>query len=223
MRARRIECVVRGGRTTDDGWCVRGVTQEWPKCDAAKAAGIAEKKVAKALKEGGKKGVEIEGAADMSGLTCFCTRMTEAGDNLALLEVSMEGMNAIPDPSNEEERKGCSGHISKLIIGHNDQTNKIAMVAYVADQLKDQLNATEWMQAVCDTDLGGGVGGKPDETSTATWATCVVSEDTENGKFYLKFKDNALTAAIGYLREKGLFQDDSDSESGDNPAADFEW
>jgi len=32
-----------------------------------------------------------------------------------------------------------------------------------------------------------------------------------------------LTAAIGYLREKGLFQDDSDSESGDNPAADFEW
>ena len=92
--------------------------------------------MAKALKEGGKKGVEIEGAADMSGLTCFCTRMQEAGDNLALLEVSMEGMNAIPDPSNEEERKGCSGHISKLIIGSNDQTNKIAMVAYVADQLE---------------------------------------------------------------------------------------
>ncbi len=179
--------------------------------------------MAKALKEGGKKGVEIEGAADMSGLTCFCTRMQEAGDNLALLEVSMEGMNAIPDPANEEERKGCSGHISKLIIGSNDQTNKIAMVAYVADQLKDQLNATEWMKAVCDTDVGGGVGGTPDETSTATWATCVVSEDKDAGKFYLKFKDNALTAAIGYLREKGLFQDDSDSESGDNPAADFEW
>ena len=43
-------------------------------------------------------------------------------------------------------------------------------------------------------------------------------EDKDAGRFYLKFKDNALTAAIGYLREKGLFQDDSDSESGDNPA-----
>ena len=63
-------------------------------------------------------------------------------------------------------------------------------------------------------------GGTPDETLTATWATCVVSEDKDAGRFY-KFKDNALTAAIGYLREKGLFQDDSDSESGDNPAADL--
>ena len=201
----------------------RSRTQEWPKCDAAKAAGIAEKKIAKCLKEGGKKGVEIEGAADMSGLTCFCTRMTEAGDSVELLEVSMEGMNAIPDPANEEERKGCSGHISKLIIGHNDQTNKIAMVAYVAEPLKDKLNATEWMKAVCDTDLGGGVGGAPAESSTATWATASISEDTDNGKYYLKFKDNALTAAINYLRDKGLFLDDSDSDSGDNPAADFEW
>jgi hypothetical protein len=31
-----------------------------------------------AFKEGGKKGVEIEGAADMSGLECFCTRMPAA-------------------------------------------------------------------------------------------------------------------------------------------------
>eukprot|EP00223_Ostreococcus_mediterraneus_P004000 CAMPEP_0174588936 /NCGR_PEP_ID=MMETSP0929-20130131/34826_1 /TAXON_ID=548131 ORGANISM="Ostreococcus mediterraneus, Strain clade-D-RCC2572" /NCGR_SAMPLE_ID=MMETSP0929 /ASSEMBLY_ACC=CAM_ASM_000573 /LENGTH=202 /DNA_ID=CAMNT_0015771065 /DNA_START=382 /DNA_END=990 /DNA_ORIENTATION=- len=198
-------------------------TTEFPKCDAARAAGVDEKKIAKSFKEGGKKGVEIEGAADMSGLTCFCTRMQEAGDNVQLLEVAMEGMNAIPDPSNEEERKGCSGHISKLIISSNDQTNKIAMVAYVADSLKDQLNATEWMKAVCDTELGGGVGGAPDATSSATWATATISEDTANGKFYLKFKDNSLSAAINYLREKGLFIDDSDSDEGDNPAADFEW
>lgn len=159
----------------------------------------------------------------MSGLTCFCTRMQEAGDNVQLLEVSMEGMNAIPDPSNEEERKGCSGHIAKLIISSNDESKKIAMVAYVPEAMKDQLNAKYWMQAVCDTEIGGGVGGSPDETSTESWATCTVSEDTANGKFYLKYKDNSLTAAITYLREKGLFQDDSDSESGDNPAADFEW
>jgi len=32
-----------------------------------------------------------------------------------------------------------------------------------------------------------------------------------------------LGAAIAYLRERDLFQDDSSSEEGDNPAADFEW
>ena len=49
-------------------------------------------------------------------------------------------------------------------------------------------------------------------------------EDTAKGFFYLKMKDNTLGAAIAFLREKGLFQDDeSDEEEGDNAAADFEW
>ena len=169
-------------------------------------------------------GGEIEGAADMSGLTCFCTRMTEAGDSVELLEVSMEGMNAIPDPANEEERKGCSGHISKLIISENEPEKKIAMVAYVPEKMKDQLDAIEWMKSVCDTELGGGVGGAPDDSSTNVWATSTAVEDTDKGFFYLKMKDNTLGAAIAFLREKGLFQDDeSDEEEGDNAAADFEW
>ena len=54
-------------------------------CDKAKANGIGAKKIKAAFKEGGKKGVEIEGAADMSGLTCFCTRMTQAEGNIDLL------------------------------------------------------------------------------------------------------------------------------------------
>ena len=37
-------------------------------------------------------------------------------------------------------------------------------------------------------------------------------------------KDNTLSAAIQYLRTKGLFNDeDSDDEMDENPAADFEW
>ena len=83
------------------------------------------------FKEGGKKGVEIEGAADMSGLTCFCTRIQNAKGEVKLLEVAMEGMNAIPDPSDEEERKGCSGKISKIIISESEEKGQIAMVAYV--------------------------------------------------------------------------------------------
>lgn len=181
-----------------------------------------EKDVAKVFKEGGKKGVEIEGAADMSGLTCFCTRIQSAKGDVRLLEVAMEGMNAIPDPSDEEERKGCSGHISKILISECEEKGSIAMVCYVAKETADKLNAKEWLQAVCDSDLGGGVGGTCDETSTASWATVTCVEDKENF-FFLKMKDNCLGAAINYLRDRDLFQDDSSSEEGDNAAADFDW
>ena len=64
---------------------------------------IQEKEVAKVFKEGGKKGVEIEGAADMSGLTCFA-HIQKQGE-VALLGVAMEGMNAIPDPSDKGKKR----------------------------------------------------------------------------------------------------------------------
>ena len=198
-------------------------SQTFPKKEAALAAGLSEKVVAKAFKEGGKKGVEIEGAADTSGLTCFCTRMQSSDGNIKLLEAAMEGMNAVPDPEDPEERKGCSGHIAKLIISENEQEKKIAMVAYVPEAMKETINAIEWMKSVCDTELGGGVGGAPDDDSTDTWATCTAVEDTDKGFFFLKMKDNTLGAAIAFLREKGLFQDDESEDEGDNAAADFEW
>ena len=198
-------------------------SQEFPKRDAALAAGLSEKVVAKAFKEGGKKGVEIEGAADTSGLTCFCTRMQSSNGDIRLLEAAMEGMNAVPDPEDPEERKGCSGAIAKLIISENEPEKKIAMVAYVPEKMKDQLDAIEWMKSVCDTELGGGVGGAPDDSSTNVWATSTAVEDTDKGFFYLKMKDNTLAAAIQYLRERGLFNDEEDDEDEENPAADFEW
>jgi len=36
--------------------------------------------------------------------------------------------------------------------------------------------------------------------------------------------DSCLSAAIMYLRQRGLFNDDDDDDDdGDNPATDFEW
>jgi len=59
---------------------------------------------------------------------------------------------------------------------------------------------------------------------TALWATCLATEDTAASHFYLKMKDSCLSAAIMYLRQRGLFNDDDDDDDdGDNPAADFEW
>merc|ERR1712226_1519104 len=78
--------------------------------EAAKKA-----KLKKVLKEGGKRGVEIEGAADMGGLQFFCTSVDEPEGDLELLSKCVEAMNAKSDPT-EEERKGGSGHIGKIVF-----------------------------------------------------------------------------------------------------------
>ena len=62
----------------------------------------------------GKKGVEIEGASDMGGLDFFCTTMELPDGDTDLLLMSMDAMNAEPDPE-AEDRKGCSGHVGKMI------------------------------------------------------------------------------------------------------------
>merc|ERR1712194_262271 len=82
----------------------------------------------KVIKEGGKRGVEIEGAADMGGLQFFCTSMDLPSGDLDLLTESMKAMNEKSDPT-QEERKGGSGHIGKMIFSAG--TEQLAVVAYV--------------------------------------------------------------------------------------------
>merc|ERR1719199_2346076 len=88
-----------------------------------------EKKMKKILKEGGKRGVEIEGAADMGGLQFFCTTMAEPGGDVDLLYESMRSANEKSDPT-EEERKGGSGRIGKMFISKDQADSKLALVAY---------------------------------------------------------------------------------------------
>ena len=49
------------------------------------------------IKEGGKKGVEIEGASDMGGLDFFCTTIESPDGDAELLQMSMTAMNANPE------------------------------------------------------------------------------------------------------------------------------
>merc|ERR1719235_1846391 len=107
----------------------------------------AEKKMAKIVKEGGKRGVEIEGAADMGGLQFFCTMMgneiTEG--KVDLLIESMKAMNAISDPT-EEERKGGAGKLGKMIFSFNEAS--LSAVAYVPKDKADECSAKEWLADV---------------------------------------------------------------------------
>merc|ERR1719359_807825 len=72
----------------------------------------------KVQKEGGKRGVEIEGAADMGGLQFFCTSVLEPGGDVDWLYETLKAMNAKNEPG-EEERKGGSSHVGKMIISTN--------------------------------------------------------------------------------------------------------
>ena len=209
-----------------------------PVVDEAKAAADAKKAAEKALKalikEGGKKGVEIEGASDMGGLDFFCTTMDLPDGNEEHLELSMLAMNAEPDPE-AEDRKGCSGHIGKMI--YSAGVAQLALVAYVPDdefnKSASKVDVGAWMDHVLGA-IGGVVTKKatpvisqiPDKKTGDVLAgtngkikgkvvVAVAKADAEKGKFPLKDKDAAMSAAFQFLRSKGAFPEDDGDESDD--------
>lgn len=178
------------------------------------------KKMKKVLKEGGKRGVEIEGAADMGGLKYFCTMLMEpAGDMDALVE-SMRAMN-VHCPPGEEERRGCSGKIGKIIISPSD--DKVNVVAYVPKDETENCSASEWLQYVTERllETGNNVKDVPSKAkelvlsypgNEKTFAKASLVKDPEQGLFPLKIKDAAINSAYTYLRSKGLFPVDNDDD-----------
>merc|ERR1712226_1323925 len=104
-----------------------------------------KKQLKKVVKEGGKRGVEIEGAADMGGLQFFCTSVDESQGDIEFLQECVKAMNAKSDPT-EEERKGGSGHIGKMVFSAGDA--RLAIVAYVPEEKQAALDCVEWLQKV---------------------------------------------------------------------------
>ncbi|KAG5461542.1 MAG: hypothetical protein BJ554DRAFT_6242 [Olpidium bornovanus] len=100
------------------------------------SAAYDEKALKNVVKEGGKRGVEIEGAASLGGLEFFCTKVDEPQGNVELLLKSVEAMNAEVDET-EEERRGGSAAIGKMIFSCNDEV--LAIVAYVPADKKDKV------------------------------------------------------------------------------------
>merc|ERR1712203_350459 len=116
---------------------------------------LRKQKLKKVIKEGGKRGVEIEGAADMGGLQFFCTSVDLPEGDLDMLVESMKAMNAKSDPT-EEERKGGSGHIGKMIFSAG--TEQLAIVAYVPEEKQGELSCEEWLKTVLGSQGGQVVG-----------------------------------------------------------------
>lgn len=160
-------------------------------------------KLKKVVKEGGKRGVEIEGAADMGGLQFFCTSVDLPEGDLDLTVESMKAMNVKSDPT-EEERKGGSGHIGKMIFSCG--VDQLAVVAYVPEEKLGDLSCEEWLKTVLANFSGKVVSSSP------TLCSGSVKTNSDKGIFPLKIREPMILEANNFLRKKGLFPEDKDSD-----------
>jgi lysyl-tRNA synthetase class 2 len=163
-----------------------------------------KKKLKKVLKEGGKRGVEIEGAGDMGGLRFFSTSVDEPQGDLELLVKCVEAMNEPAIPG-EEERKGCSGHMGKTVFSAG--ADQLAVCAYVPEAEQANLSCEEWLKATLQNFQGVVV------SAGKTYSTGIVKADSDNNVFPLKIREPMIMDANNFLRKKGLFPDnDSDDD-----------
>lgn len=173
--------------------------------EAAPAPVDPKKKLKAVIKEGGKRGVEIEGAADMGGLQFFCTSVDEPDGDLDLLVESVKAMNAKSDPA-EEERKGGSGHIGKMVFSAG--MNQLAVVAYVPEDKQSALSCEEWLAKVLSTFPGGAV-----QKGDKALSFGAIPANPDKGIFPLKIRESLILEANNFLRKLGLFpEDDGDDD-----------
>jgi len=163
------------------------------------------KKLAKCIKEGGKRGVEIEGAADMGGLQFFCTSVDVPDGDLALLKTCVEAMNEKSDPT-EEERKGGSGNIGKMVFSAG--TDQLALCAYVPESKQGELECKEWLAKVVSLWEGGKV-----TEENKDYCLGVIPTNGEKNIFPLKIRESLILEANNFLRKKGLFPEDNGDDS----------
>merc|ERR1712099_150866 len=145
----------------------------------------------------------------MGGLQFFCTSMEEPNGDVDLLYESMRSMNAKSEAS-EEERKGGSGRIGKMIISKDQEDSKLALVAYCPPAKQGTLTADVWMKDML-AELGGGEFLFGD----ATTAKALLTNNPDKELYVLKLKDSAITLSINYLKKKGLFPDGNDDDDDD--------
>jgi len=137
----------------------------------------------------------------MGGLQFFCTAVIEPDGDLELLEKSMEAMNEKSDPT-EEERKGGSGNVGKMIFSCG--TEQLAVCAYVPEEKLGELNCKEWLEKALS--LFSGTVTK--ESSKSVCVGCIKADPDKN-IFPLKIREPLILEANNFLRAKGLFPEDN--------------
>eukprot|EP00659_Diplonema_papillatum_P004466 gene4466-6923_t len=175
-----------------------------------------EKKIKAVVKEGGKKGQDLTGMAEMGSLFQQAN-LTEPEGKMDLLEMALEAMNKEVDPEGEERKGGAAGVAKILLSGNDDMFCAIVHVPEqftVAEKNERQyaVSAEEWAKAAFTTLPGDGQGAEY-LTSSPTLVKIVYKKDAEKGRYPGKAKDNVSGASFAFLRSKSLvLDDDSDDE-----------
>jgi len=154
-----------------------------------------------ALKEGGKKGTDVDGMAAF-GTKFFHVMIESANGDWALLEKVMEGMNKKIDPE-AEERRGGAGPYGKVILSAGE--DKLIMYCNVPEDLQKEIKMKEWFGACVDS-IGAKIISEEKEYMKAE-----IAKDPDTNKYPLKMRDMAIGVGYDYLKKNGLVPDEDDS------------
>jgi len=175
-----------------------------PAAAAPAAAPAKDEKALKAIKkEGGKKGAEIAGAADMGGITFMNVSLELPEANLEHMQLALKEMNVPVDPT-AEETKGGSGHVGKCLFSYGPST--VGFVCYVPKEHQKTTKADAWAKEITKAH-----GGKVVGAATAELTCGEVPGNPDKGLFPIKLKDAMLQTSITYLQKIGVFPDKDDS------------
>merc|ERR1711998_36189 len=198
-----------------------GGAKEEKKADPEAEAKLLAKKKKAVDKEGGKKGVEIEGAADMGGLAFFCTTLMEPDGDLEMTESGFAAMNAEIDES-AEERRGGAGHLGKMIFSAGPEFLQIACNVpkelqadkEVNGKMRKAMNAKTWVEYVLAKFAKEAPGLKVNGGASADYATASIPKNQDIGFFPLKIKDDAMGFAYELLRNNNCIELSESSDEG---------
>merc|ERR1719428_2608863 len=112
----------------------------------------------------------------------------------------MEAMNEKSNPA-EEERKGGSGHVGKMLFSAG--VEQLAICAYVPEAKQGELSCEEWLKAVIALFQG--------EMLTVGKDICTarILANSDKNIFPLKIREPLILEANNFLRKKGLFPEDN--------------
>merc|ERR1712232_401626 len=110
-------------------------------------------------------------------------------------------MNAKSDPT-EEERKGGSGHIGKMVFSAG--LEQLAIVAYVPEAKQGELVCKEWLEKVLSLYPSGKL-----VSDSKDLCTGIIPTDSDKNIFPLKIRESLILEANNFLRKKGLFPEDN--------------
>jgi lysyl-tRNA synthetase class 2 len=177
---------------------------------AAKALVAFEKQKKAALKEGGKKGQDLEGMADMGGCSYFHVALEDCQGNHELVVLAMQGANKVVDPEGED-RRGGAGHVAKCFFSTSDSM----LVCHLhLPEIRTEMTLKEWVdETVKNLKEADGGGAKVTVVSQdERTAVLEIPADADSGIFPLKVRDYAINRGFDFLRAKQLVPEQMSSD-----------